>query len=299
MPATRRRHLTVVDHGARGRSPPVFIATLVLAVAIGLALVLSIVMIFEKKLIYFPDRYLEATPAELGLDFEELELSTSDGVRIHGWYLPAPGEAGRQAVLICHGNAGNVSHRLERAPHFQLRLGADVLLFDYRGYGRSSGRPDEEGTYRDARAAYQYLTGIRRMDPSRIILFGESLGAAVAMQLATEVPAKALVLEAPFTSIAEMAREVYPFLPSVVTSRVQTRYDNLGKVKAIEIPLLVVHGTSDAVVPLSHGRKLFEAAGEPKRFLAVEGAQHCDTHAVGGEAYWRAWMEILDQEPDR
>ena len=247
-------------------------------------------MLFEKQLIYIPHRQLELTPAEVGLAADEVFLTAEDGVRIHGWYLPVEGS--RRTVLICHGNAGNVSHRLDRALLIQSNLGAAVFLFDYRGYGRSEGSPDEEGTYRDARAAYRYLERDRGLDPDRIVLFGESLGAAVALQLALEKRAAALVMESPFASVPAMARALYPFLP--LGPVVRTRYDNLAKIGGLRLPLLVLHGDRDEIVPFAQGRQVFEAAPGPKRFYAIPQARHNDTYVAGGEAYWAVWREFLD-----
>jgi hypothetical protein len=246
-------------------------------------------LLFEKQLIYFPMPDHDVTPAALGLPHEDLELRAEDGVRLHGWFLPVKGS--RRAVLVCHGNAGNVSHRLDRAMLMQSRLGVDVLLFDYRGYGRSEGSPDEEGTYRDARAAYRWLRE-HGQGPERIVLFGESLGSAVAVELALGAEARALVLESPFTSVPDMARAVYWFLP--VWPLVRTRYDTLAKAPRLRLPLFVLHGDRDEIVPFSQGRRVFEAAPEPKRFYAIPGASHNDTYFVGGEPYWRALGEFFE-----
>lgn len=248
------------------------------------------VMIFEEKLIFFPDREIEIIPGELGLRSEECRLTADDGVRLHGWFLPTAGC--RFTVLICHGNGGNISHRLERVLLMQSKLRTDVFLFDYRGYGRSEGSPDEQGTYLDARAAYKYLVHQRRIASENIVLFGESLGAAVAIQLALEVASRALVLESPFTSIADMARAVYPFAP--VTRFLRTRYDSLTKIADVDTPLLVFHGTRDRTVPFEQGQRLFDAAPGPKRFYAISGADHNDTYFTGGEPYWNMWREFLD-----
>ena len=253
----------------------------------------GLLLVLEKHLIYFPMRAHDVTPAVLGLAYEELALRTEDGVRLHGWFLPV--KRSRLTVLVCHGNAGNVSHRLDRALLMQSRLGVDTLLFDYRGYGDSEGSPDEEGTYRDARAAYRWLIE-RGLGPARLVLFGESLGSAVALQLAVEVEARALVLESPFASIPEMARAVYPFLP--LWPFVRTRYDNVAKVGRLRMPLLVLHGDRDEVVPFAQGRRVFDAAPEPKTFFAIPGASHNDTYAVGGEAYWQALRRFLEALPD-
>ncbi len=252
-----------------------------------LALVLPV--IFEKSLIYYPAREHEVTARALGLAHESVSLTAEDGVQLDALFLPAKGS--RVAVLLAHGNAGNLSHRLDRTIFLQTRLGADVLLFDYRGYGRSEGSPDEEGTYRDARAAYRWLTEIRGVPADRLILFGESLGSAVVLELALAHPCRALVLEAPFTSVPDMARVVLPFLPRAF---VRTQYDNLAKIGRLRVPLLVLHGDHDEVVPFAQGRRLFEAAPEPKRFFAVAGAGHNDAYIVGGEAYWRAVADFVE-----
>jgi fermentation-respiration switch protein FrsA (DUF1100 family) len=257
---------------------------LILLVVVG-----GVILLLEKQLIYFPTRAHDATPSGMGLAHEDVELLAEDGVRLHGWFLPAQGS--RLTVLVFHGNAGNVSHRLDRALLMQLRLKLDTFLLDYRGYGKSEGSPDEAGTYADARAAHRWLVA-RGIGPERLVLFGESLGSAVATQLATEVEARALVLESPFTSVPEMARAVYPFLP--LWPLVRTRYDTVSKVGKLRMPLLVLHGERDEVVPFAQGRRVFEAAPEPKRFYAIPGAGHNDTYVVGGEAYWRVLGEFLD-----
>jgi hypothetical protein len=255
-----------------------------------LVLVLGALVILEKRLIYLPMRDHDVTPQALGLPGEELALAAEDGVRLHGWFLPVADS--RLTFLVSHGNAGNVSHRLDRALLIRSRLGADVLLYDYRGYGRSEGSPDEAGTYRDARAAYRYLTETRGLAASRIVLFGESLGSAVALELAVEHPCCALVLESPFTSIPDMAQEVFPFLP--LRPFLRTRYDSLSRVARLSVPLLVLHGDRDTTVPFAMGQRLFQAAPGPKRFHVIKGAGHNDTYLVGGDAYWRALAEFLD-----
>jgi fermentation-respiration switch protein FrsA (DUF1100 family) len=264
----------------------------VLRILVLLVIAGGLLLVFEKHLIYFPTRAHEVTPEGLGLASEEVELRAEDGVRLHGWFLPVKGS--RLTVLVCHGNAGNVSHRLDRVLLMQSRLNVDTLLFDYRGYGKSEGSPDEQGTYRDARAAYRWLVA-HGHGPERVVLFGESLGSAVALQLALEVEARALVLESPFASVPEMARAVYPFLP--LWPFVRTRYDNVAKVARLRMPLLVLHGERDEVVPFAQGRRVFDKAPEPKRFFAIPGASHNDTYLVGGEPYWRALREFLEGLP--
>ena len=256
----------------------------------------AIMLIFERKLIYFPQRAHDVTPRQLGLAFEDLTLTAEDGVRIHAFYLPPPGEP-RWTVLFAHGNGGNLSHRLDRALFLQSKLGAAVLLFDYRGYGRSEGSPDEEGTYRDARAAHRWLVEQKRVPLDRLVIFGESLGSAVALDLALVRPSRALVLESPFASVPAMARAVYPFLP--LWPFVRTRYDNEAKAPRLTVPLLVLHGDRDEVVPFAQGRRVFEAAPGPKRFFAIPGAGHNDTYIVGGEAYWNVVRDFLETLPSR
>jgi hypothetical protein len=258
-----------------------------------LLVVSAAMLLLERKLIYFPQRNHEVTPRQLGLAFEDLNLTAEDGVRIHAWHLPA--REPRWTVLFAHGNGGNISHRLDRALLLQTKLRASVLLFDYRGYGRSEGSPDEEGTYRDARAAHRWLVEERRTPLDRLVVFGESLGSAVALDLALGRPCRALVLESPFASVPAMARAVYPFLP--LWPFVRTRYDNEAKVPRLRVPLLVLHGDRDEVVPFAQGRSVFEAAPGPKRFHAISGAGHNDTYIVGGDAYWAAVLDFLATLP--
>ncbi len=252
----------------------------------------------EKSLIYYPDKYLEATPADYDLAFEEVFFPTSDGMEIHGWWIPAKaGGAGRPVILWMHGNAGNISHRLHNARLLHDRLDVNLFLFDYREYGLSQGEVSEEGTYADAEGALAYLMGRPGLDTSRLIYFGRSIGAAVAVELATRRAPAGLILESPMTSIPAMARAIFPWLP--VGSLLSTKYDSLAKIGQLRVPLLVLHGTADEIVPFVQGRKLFEAAGEPKRFYAIEGARHNDTYFVGGEPYLRAWEAFLESlSPD-
>jgi uncharacterized protein len=263
--------------------------SLALTAAVVLLAVTGLLLAFQRQLIYFPQRTLDLLPGDLGLRSEEAVLD-AEGVRVHAWWLPV--EGARLSVLVCHGNGGNISHRLDRAQRMQQQLGVSVLLFDYRGYGRSGGTPDEEGTYRDARAAYRFLVEAKGIDPAVVVLFGESLGAAVAVQLAIEKPARALVLESPFASIAAMARAAYPFLPPV-GPLLRTRYDTLSKAPGLRMPLLVLHGERDSIVPIAQARRVFEAAPAPKRFFAIPGADHNDTYLVGGGPYWQVWREFL------
>lgn len=270
------------------------ITRMALGVLVGATLFL---VIFEKQLIYFPGAPLDITPAALDLPYEEVFLEPEPGVRIHAWLIKAAMGPARATILFSHGNAGNIADRLDRVRSLR-DLRADFLLYDYRGFGRSTGAPDEEGTYRDGRAVYDHLINARGVDAGRLVLMGESLGCAISIHLALERKAAGLVLEAPFASIPHMAAAIYPFLP--VGPFVRTRYDNLAKIPRLAMPLFVVQGTRDEVIPVQQGRMVFGAAPEPKRFLAVEGAHHNDVYLVGGKVYREALSEFIDRvtEPE-
>jgi fermentation-respiration switch protein FrsA (DUF1100 family) len=267
--------------------------TLALGLAFFTLLVGGLVMLgLERRIIYFPSREEGPAPADFGLPAEELHIKTPDGESVHGYYVrrsePAPSP--RLTLLVSHGNAGTAADRLPRAALFHKRLDVDVVLYDYRGYGRSSGSPTEEGTYIDARAVYDWLVG-RGVPASQIVLFGESLGCAVSLQLALDRQPRAVVLEAPFLSVRAMATLIFPWLP--VGPLLRTHYDNHGKIGRVSAPILIIHGTEDEVIPYAQGEALFAQAREPKRFLAVPGAHHNDVYAVGGDRYLTALREFL------
>lgn len=234
---------------------------------------------FANRMMYYPVRALSATPADYGLDYESVDFATDDGLTLNGWWVPAVDE--RAVLLFFHGNAGNIGDRLESIAIF-LRLGITVFIVDYRGYGRSEGSPSEQGTYRDARASWRYLTIERGVDPSRIVVFGRSLGAAVATGLVTDRTPKALILESAFTSVPDMAARLFPWLP--VRYVLGMRYDNLKRIGEIDCPLLVVHSRDDEIIPFEHGRRLFEAAAEPKEFLQIRHG-HNDGFVLSGAVY--------------
>jgi fermentation-respiration switch protein FrsA (DUF1100 family) len=247
--------------------------------------------IMQPRLLYYPDmpgREPEATPAAVGLAYEDVALQTVDDIRLHAWFIPA--ENPRATVLFCHGNAGNISHRLDsiRLLH---SLGLQVLIFDYRGYGKSEGRPSEKGTYRDVDAAWHYLREVRGLTEAGIIIFGRSLGAAVAADLASRTRPAAVILESAFTSVPDMAAEFYPWLPVRLLSRY--RYDNLGKVARIARPLLLVHSRQDEIIPFAHGERLFGRAREPKQFLELTGG-HNDAFQSSRKAYTHGLKSFLD-----
>jgi len=223
------------------------------------------------SLLYFPSPAISETPDGAGLDYRDLALETDDGERLHGWWIGARSERIGH-LLLFHGNAGNIGDRVLHAA-LLTSVGFDVLLFDYRGYGRSSGRTSEEGTYRDARAALRRLLGERGVDLPRVFYLGESLGAAVALDLALERPPAGLVLLSAFTGVRDMSRLHYPFVPVAL---VPDAYPTLRRIRGLQAPLLALHGDRDDIVPLSQGRALFEAAPEPKRMQVFPGLGHND-----------------------
>jgi fermentation-respiration switch protein FrsA (DUF1100 family) len=233
-----------------------------------------------NSLLYFPARRIVETPAAAGLESHDLAIESEDGERLHGWWISAR-DARIGHVLLCHGNAGNVGDRVLHAELLSA-AGFDVLLFDYRGYGRSSGRPSEEGTYRDARAARGALLREPGVDAARVFYLGESLGGSVALSLALESPPAGLVLQSAFTSVREMARLHYPFMPAAL---IPDAYPSLRRVRELVVPLLVVHGDLDDIVPLSHGEALYEAAPGPKQMHVFQGAGHNDLVVLAGSAY--------------
>ena len=240
----------------------------------------------EHRLVFFPARTLAAEPADFGLQAEELSIAVEDGVTLHGWWLAGPGE---RVLVWYHGNAGNIADRLPNARWFVDTLGVSVALVDYRGYGRSTGRPDEAGVYRDGLAIYDAVAA-RGVAARDIVLLGRSLGGAVATEVALHRPAGALVLEAAFRSARAMAREHYWFVPSTL---VRTRMDNAAKIGRVTAPTLILHGDRDRIVPLAHGRRLSELAPPPARLHIIEGAGHDDTWRVGGERYADVWRAFL------
>lgn len=223
----------------------------------------------QAGLLFLPDlpsRALVATPSDAGLDYETVHLTTEDGVRLHGWHVPAGSPRG--TLLFFHGNAGNISHRLDSLLIFH-RLGLNVLIIDYRGYGQSEGKPSEPGTHQDALAAWRHLTEERGVEPARIVLFGRSLGAALAAWLAREKRPGALIMESAFTSVPDLAADLYWWLPARRLARLE--YAARDYLKQVACPVLVVHSPEDEIIPYRHGQALFAAAHPPKAFLDLRG----------------------------
>ena len=262
-------------------------------IAVGVYIVFGVILfVFQRRFIFFPHSEVEMTPHRIGLEFEDVSFQADDAVELTGWFVPAPAEA-RAVVLFCHGNAGNISHRLPTLEMFH-QLGLSTFIFDYRGYGCSAGKPTEKGTRQDAQAAWRYLTEGRNIPSDKIIVFGRSLGGAVAARLAADLPAGAkpagLVTESTFTSVVDLAQKMYPVYP--VRLLALHRFDALDCMKRLECPVLIAHSRDDKMIPYSHGQRLFAAASEPKTFLELRGG-HNDPPAAANGDYEDALQEFI------
>jgi len=234
----------------------------------------------ENFFVFFPETSFDRTPNELNLHYKEVYFHTKDGKRLHGWFFPLKKEF--PVILFCHGNAGNISHRLDNI-RLLLDQRLQVFIFDYRGYGKSSGRPSEKGLYLDGLAAYDYLIKREHIPSTNIIPFGRSLGAIVVIEISLKRRVKSIIIESAFTSIREMARTVALFY--LFSFFLPAHYNNLEKIGQVSIPKLIIHGKDDEIVSFSMGEKLFEAAKAPRYFFPVKDAGHNDTFVVGGRKY--------------
>ncbi len=262
-----------------------------IAIGISYAMLNSLVDALVEGVVFQPTPGVDLSPEELGIDAEDVYLTADDGVAIHGFYLPGTslGRMPARAVLFLHGNAGNASHRLPIAVKL-MRLDCAVLVLDYRGYGLSEGRPSERGSYRDARAGFAHL--IDRGFASRaIVIFGRSLGGAVAVDLAQDRDLAGVILESTFTSIADIARGIGGPIMSLMVGR---RFESIRKISRVRAPLLFLHGDRDEVIDYDLGRRLFDAAPEPKDFETILGAGHNDTAMIGGRAYFERIRRFID-----
>lgn len=247
----------------------------------------------DQVFVYHPSPWQQRDWARVsGLPLEDVWLDTADGLRLFGWFVPAQAAGASPVLLWCHGNAGNIINRLPNLVALH-RIGFSVFLFDYRGYGLSTGQPTEAGLYQDALAAYAYLVGTRRTPLTGLVIFGRSLGAAVAGTVASQKPAAGLILESPFPSVAAVAREYYFGLPAdwLLTAR----FDLSERLSTINMPTLVIHGDRDEIIPIELGRRVYEAVKGPKSFYEVRGAGHNDLYVVGGRAYFQRLHEFVAQ----
>jgi fermentation-respiration switch protein FrsA (DUF1100 family) len=251
----------------------------VVSVAVLVAVVLGLLWSQQRRLIYYPSPGRVPAAASVLPGSREVTVATEDGLRLHAWFLPAATSGRGPAVLVCNGNAGNRALRAPLAAALS-RAGLSVLLFDYRGFGGNPGRPSEDGLAADARAAQAWLAARPEVDPRRVAYLGESLGAAVALRLAVERPPAALVLRSPFTSLADVGRLHYPWLP--VGLLLADRYPSADRAADLTVPVLVVAGEHDRIVPAALSRRLYDAAAAPKRFVLVAGADHNDAALLDG-----------------
>ncbi len=269
------------------RKPLSTVWSIVLVVVGGYVALLLYLYFFQANFLYLPQipsYEILARPDTIGLAYEEVTIVTDEGVPLDAWFLPV--DQPRGVLLFFHGNAGNISHRLDSLKVFN-ELGLATLIFDYRGYGRSRGVPSEEGTYRDAEAVWRYVTEQRHTKPKDTVLFGRSLGSAVAAYLATQHTPGALIIESGFTSVPDMAAEAYPFFPARWLARF--RYDTEAYLESVSCPVLIVHSRDDEIVPFAHGRRLFAVANAPKQLLEMRGG-HNEGFLVSGQTY----MDGLD-----
>jgi len=241
----------------------------------------------QSKFLYYPIKKIDYTPSEIGLTYEDVYLDTSDGIKLNAWYIPA--KDSNFTILFCHGNGGNIMHRLDSIRLFNS-LGLNCFIFDYRGYGKSQGKPTEAGTYLDSYAAYDWLINEMQIDPEKIIIFGRSIGGCIAAKLAAEVDAALLVLESTFTSYVDMGKKFYWYMPVKLFARY--KYRTIDYVKNVNIPVLVIHSPDDELVPFEFGRLLYQAANEPREFIEISGG-HNDGFLTSGRTYTNAWKNRL------
>jgi fermentation-respiration switch protein FrsA (DUF1100 family) len=254
------------------------IILLLLILAVGLKIWISFL---ERKITFYPNKKYDFLPDQLGLQHQEVKIETEDGENLAGWFFYKP--ENDYTVLFFHGNAENVSHRLDFAERIVERQ-FNLLLVDYRGYGKSSGSPSEKGLYRDALASFKYLTDSLKVAPEKVVVWGISIGGAAAADLASQVDARALILEGAFTSAKDMSKQILPPFPWHWLA--SYKFDNLGKISRVRMPVLFIHGDRDETIPYWMGKKLFETANQPKFFYTVPGAGHNDTFDLGGEEYF-------------
>ena len=247
----------------------------------------AVLYIMQPRFLYGPVREVFYTPGELGLDFEDVVYKSADGLKLSGWYIPA--KSSEFTVLFCHGNGGNMAHRLDSISIFH-NLGLNCFIFDYRGYGDSQGKPSEEGTYLDAEAAYKWLIEEEKTPADTIIIFGRSLGGSIAAKLATKVKARALAIESAFTSYVDVGKRFYPYMP--VRWFARFKYRTIDYVKDVHCPVMLIYSKDDELVPFEFGPELYEAANEPKEFIEIFGS-HNDCFLVSGEIYKQAWTKWL------
>ena len=260
----------------------------IILLAAGIYVLLSAILFFaQSSFVYQPGKTIYITPRDAGFDYEDINYMTRDGIKISAWFIPA--KESRGVVLFCHGNAGNISHRLDTIDIF-YHLGLSTFIFDYRGYGRSGGNPTEAGTYLDAEGAWDYLLRKKGLKPGEIIIAGRSLGGPVAARLAEGKNPRVLIIESSFTSVPDLSAGIYPFLPVRLLCRFD--YNTRAFIKKVKCPVLVIHSPDDEMIPFGHGLQVFEAANDPKIFLRIRGS-HNEGFMASREQYTRGLKEFL------
>ena len=257
-------------------------------------LALNVLMYFQQPLmIFYPMRDVHQAPSDWSMNYEEITLTTTDGVKLNGWYIPR--HESKQVLLFFHGNAGNISHRRDSIEIFH-RLGLNVFIIDYRGYGNSQGKPDEQGMYLDAKAAWRFLTVEKGFTADNIIIFGRSLGGAVAARLAAEVAARGLMLESTFTSAKDFAKSVFTILSRLVYLRYE--FDVAENIQRVNYPVLVLHSPDDEIMPFKLGEKIYQVANQPKRFVKMKGDHNYGfiLSQPGYEGAIKEWLASLEQD---
>lgn len=237
-------------------------------------LVVAGMFLLQRHMLYYPNRN-RPNPAMAGLpNLEEITLTTSDGLALLSWYIPAKNN--RPTIVYFHGNSGHIGYRANVVAPY-VAAGYGILLLEYRGYGGNPGKPTEQGLYTDAQAALDFLQD-KHLQNQCIIVYGESLGSALAVEVATDIPVGGLILQSAFSSVADVAKQHYPFLP--VDLLLKDRFDTIGKISQLDVPILFLHGTKDRIVPMKFGKKLYDQANAPKKFIFFRGASHNDLHAL-------------------
>jgi len=255
----------------------------IIIIAIAIAwMAMEILQKFERINTFFPESDFDASTEDFSTGLEDIYFEAKDGTKLHGWFLPAP--ESRSILIFAHGNAGNISHRIQKIQLLN-KIGISVFIFDYRGYGKSFGKPTEKGMYRDIAGAVSLVKGRLRSPADKLIFYGESLGGAAVIDYLYEYPEdqkhSLVILEGTFTSAVDMAKIIYPFIPSFI---VRTRLDNASKIAHLKAPLLILHSTNDPVVPYKFGQKLYDLAGVPKKIVALSGG-HCTAFAEETDLY--------------
>jgi len=264
--------------------------SVILVIVVAYSILAWTLYFMQPKFLYGPVRAVPYTPGDIDLSYDKVVFRTDDNQKLTGWFIPA--DNAKLTVLFCHGNGGNMTHRLDTI-NILNELGLNCFIFDYRGYGGSEGRPSEQGTYSDAQAAYDWLTKKKHTLPENIILFGRSLGGSIAAQLAGSVRVKGLIVESCFTSYVDMGKKFYPYMP--VRWFAAFSYRTIDYVKKINCPIMIIHSRNDEIIPFEFGLRLYDAAHEPKEFVEIFGT-HNDGFLYSGQAYrkgWSTWLEFL------